>query len=483
MHSRRKFIKTSGLAVVALSMPNFSFPSSLTQNNQDNKAANPTNHRIPLAERKFISQAVEEKIKEVKSVITNNDLAGLFENCFPNTLDTTVNFQILNGKPDTFVITGDINAMWLRDSSAQVYPYLPLANKDDKLKNLLAGVINRQTKCILIDPYANAFNYGPTGSEWDKDLTDMKPELHERKWEIDSLCYPIRLAYGYWKTTGDTSCFDEQWQSAMKLILITFKQQQRKNGEGPYKFQRVTAYQESTVADGGYGNPIKPNGLICSIFRPSDDATIFPFLIPSNYFAVVSLRQLSEMFSLIIKDENFARQCSALAAEVEEALHNFAPANHLSYGKILSYEVDGFGNQLFMDDANVPSLLGMPFLNSLQQDDPLYQNTRKFLLSDSNPYFFKGKAGEGIGSSHTGLNKIWPISIIIRAFTTTDDNEILRCLKTLVKSSAGTGFMHESFDKDDPGKYSRKWFAWANTLFGELILKLYHEKPHILNEI
>lgn len=473
MLSRREFLKTSGLAVAALSLRNFSMPSILGLDKFSNRRPEP-------GERKFISYAVEEKIKEIKRIIKNDELAEMFENCFPNTLDTTVNFQILNGKPDTFVITGDINAMWLRDSSAQVYPYLPLANEDDRLKQLLAGVINRQTKCILIDPYANAFNYGATGSEWDKDLTEMKPELHERKWELDSLCYPIRLAYGYWKTTGDISCFDDDWQSAMKLILKTFKQQQRKHGEGPYKFQRVTASQSDTVAGGGYGNPIKPVGLICSIFRPSDDATIFPFLIPSNYFAVVSLKQLAEMFSTIIKDVNFAHQCLTLAVEVEEALHSYAPANHLTFGKILSYEVDGFGNQIFMDDANVPSLLAMPYLNCLPATDPLYQNTRKFLFSSFNPYFFKGEAGEGIGSPHTGLNKIWPISIIMRALTSSNDEEISDCLKLLVKSSAGTGFIHESFDKDNPSNFSRKWFAWANTLFGELILKLYNEKPYLL---
>lgn len=480
MTSRRKFIKTGGFALAALTIPNIHMPISNRSNNMNSDSVNLTNKRPEKSERKFISQAVDDKIQEVKDAIPNKELASMFENCYPNTLDTTVKFQMLNGKPDTFVITGDIHAMWLRDSSAQVFPYLPLANKDEKLKSLLAGVINRQTKCILIDPYANAFNYGPTGSEWDKDLTEMKPELHERKWEVDSLCYPIRLAYNYWKTTGDVSCFDGNWESAMELILKTFKQQQRKENQGPYKFQRITAWQSDTVAGGGYGNPIKPVGLICSIFRPSDDSTIFPLLIPSNYFAVTSLKQLAEMFSKIIKNEDIVRQCSELASEVEIALQKYALAIHLTYGKILAYEVDGFGNQIFMDDANVPSLLALPYLHCISSSDILYKNTRKFLLSDSNPYFFKGKAGEGIGSAHTGSNKIWPISIIIQALTSTNDEEISQCLKTLESSTAGSGFMHESFDKDNPGKFSRKWFAWANTLFGELIIKLYEEKPYLL---
>src|SRR6185369_7591020 len=161
------------------------------------------------ADRKFQSEAVEAKIGEVKRALgSSSELAWMFENCFPNTLDTTVRFGTLEGKPDTFVITGDIPAMWLRDSTAQVWPYLPLVHDDKALQQLIVGVINRQTRCILVDPYANAFNFDSEGSEFDHDLTVMKPQLHERKWEIDSLCYPIRLAHGYWTVTRDISPFD-----------------------------------------------------------------------------------------------------------------------------------------------------------------------------------------------------------------------------------------------------------------------------------
>jgi len=407
-------------------------------------------------------------------------LAWLFENCYPNTLDTTANFSLKDGKPDTFVITGDINAMWLRDSSAQVWPYLPLIKDDPELKQLIKGVINRQANCILIDPYANAFNMGPTGSEWDSDRTTMKPELHERKWEIDSLCYPIRLAYHYWKTSGDSSFFDDNWQKAGKLIVDTFKVQQRKNGHGPYHFQRQTEVASDTAPNGGYGNPVKPVGLICSIFRPSDDATIFPFLVPSNYFAVTSLHQLAEMYRVIGKDIAIANSCEALAVEVHNALEKYATAQHPVYGKVLAYEVDGFGNQLFMDDANVPSLLALPYLGALSLHDPVYQNTRGMVLSSANPYFFKGKAADGIGGPHVGLNYIWPMSIIMRALTSTDKKEIVQCISWLKNTHAGTGFMHESFNKDDATDFTRKWFAWANTLFGELIIKIHKYYPEIL---
>ncbi len=473
MTTRREFLKSSGITIAGISMlglKNFKYAG------QDNYKI----MRPQPEERNFISEAVEHKIAEVKKNIKDKEIAWLFENCYPNTLDTTVKYRVINGKPDTFVITGDINAMWLRDSSAQVWPYLLLIQEDKKLQQLIAGVINRQTKCILIDPYANAFNFGPTGSEWDKDLTDMKPELHERKWEVDSLCYPIRLAYGYWKRTGDTLCFDDDWLKAMKLVVKTFKEQQRKENNGPYKFNRITSWQPDNPPGGGYGNPIKPVGMICSTFRPSDDATIFLFLIPSNYFAATSLKQLSEMILKIKNDENFAKDCSALANEVENAIKKYAFSNHLNFEKIIAYEADGFGNQLFMDDANAPSLLSLPYLGCISNHDIIYLNTRRFLLSDSNPYFFKGKAGEGIGSPHTGMEKIWPISIIMRALTSNNDDEIKLCLGILKESNAGTGFMHESFDKDNPADFSRKWFAWANTLFGELILKLYNERPYLL---
>ena len=438
--------------------------------------------RPKTGNRKFISKAVEENIAKIKASIADAELCELFENCYPNTLDTTINFRIENNKPDTFVITGDINAMWLRDSTAQVWPYLPLANDDEHLKDMLEGVINRQTKCILIDPYANAFNYTTSDSEWKNDLTAMKPELHERKWEIDSLCYPVKLAHGFWKTTKDSSCFDSNWREATRLILKTFREQQRKDGAGPYKFGRVTAWSTDTVPGNGYGNPIKPVGLIASIFRPSDDATIYPFNIPSNFFAVISLRQLAEIYQSALNDYKFASACLALAAEVEDALRKYAVGKHLEYGKIYAYEVDGFGNKLFMDDANVPSLLSLPYLGCFSNKDAFYQNTRKFLLSEDNPYFFKGVAAKGIGSPHTLVDRIWTISIIMQAITSDDDDEIIGCLKHLKSTHAGTGFMHESFHKDNADDFTRKWFAWANSLFGELIMKLFNERPELLKK-
>ncbi len=437
------------------------------------------------AERLFRSEAVEQEIERVKSMLTNPKLAWMFSNCFPNTLDTTVHYRVdEEGKDDTFVYTGDIHAMWLRDSGAQVWPYVHLAARDENLRRMIAGVIRRQIKCILLDPYANAFNDGPTGGWWMSDLTDMKPELHERKWEIDSLCYPIRLAYEYWLATGDTSVFDEDWQRAIELVLATLKDQQRKDGNGAYKFERKTERGTDTMINHGYGHPVNPVGLVASAFRPSDDSTTFLFLVPSNFFAVSSLRKASEILKRVNGNTGLATGCDALADEIHTALKEYAVYDHPKYGKVYAFEVDGFGNHLLMDDANVPSLLGMGYLGDVELDDPVYQNTRRLVWSEDNPYFFRGKAAEGIGGPHIGFNMIWPMSIMMKAFTSTDDTEIATCISTLMSTDAGTGFMHESFHKDNPDDYTRAWFAWQNSLFGELILKLVNEgKTDLLNSI
>ncbi len=448
------------------------------------KLASPSSRQLtgrpPSSERRFTSPAVERTIERVKSEVGDPKIARLFENCFPNTLDTTVEFGEVDGRPDTFVVTGDIDAMWLRDSSAQVWPYLPLMAEDPELRRLVAGVVNRQTTCILIDPYANAFYKEKGESPWKDDLTDMKPELHERKWEVDSLCWPIRLAHRYWKLTGDRAPFDDRWFEAMRLVLDTFRTQQRRDGRGPYHFERVTGWQTDTVAGGGWGNPIRPVGLIVSIFRPSDDATIFPFLVPSNHFAVVSLRQLAEMGMALRRDYALAGECRALAGEVAQALRDWAVVEHPYGGDMWAYEVDGYGDELRMDDANVPSLLSLPYLGVCAKDDPRYLRTRAFVLSPGNPYFFRGRAASGVGGPHAGFGKIWPLGLMMQALTTTSDREIARVLRTLASTDAGTGFMHEAFDKDDPTDYTRAWFAWANGLFGELVLTVLEERPGVL---
>ena len=471
---RRKFIENTALFGGMMMINPFSFT-----------AGSPYKEfpvvRPPKGKRNFQSEAIESAIREFRSNVKDKELGWLFNNCFPNTLDTTVSFSEINGRPDTYVITGDIDAMWLRDSSAQVWPYMAFIDRDEDLKKLIAGVINRQTRQILKDPYANAFYDDPDKKgEWFSDLTDMKPGVHERKWEIDSLCYPIRLAYNYWKTTGDQSPFDKEWEKAIKATLRVLRDQQKKEDRGEYSFQRETPKATDTRALHGYGYPVNPVGLICSAFRPSDDATVFSFLIPPNFFAVVSLEQAAEMMAAIAGDNKAASDLRALKSEVQTALEQHAVVEHQEYGKIYAFEIDGFGNKLMMDDANVPSLLSLPYLNAVDQDDDIYQNTRDFVWSHSNPFFFKGRAAEGIGGPHVGMDMVWPMSIIMRGLTSTDDSEIKSSIEALKATHSGTGFMHESFHKNDPKNFTRSWFAWANTLFGEFLWKTYKEKPELL---
>ena len=440
--------------------------------------------RPPKDKRTFKSEAVEEIIKEVKKIIVNPELAWMFENCYPNTLDTTVDYEVIDGKPDSFVITGDIDAMWLRDSTAQVWPYMPLINKDPKIKNLILGLINRQVKCVLTDPYANAFYKDLTRiSKWSSDVPTPKPGVHERKWEIDSLCYFIRLSYHYYKISGDKSFMDSDWDKAVKLVVETFRTEQRENGTSPYSFSREHSMTVGLAQFYGKGAPTKHTGLIHSIFRPSDDGTLLPYLIPSNIFAYVSLAQLSELYNIDNKDVDFSKECMSFSTQVKSAVEKYAIKEHQDFGEIYAYEVDGFGNKLFMDDANVPSLMSLAYLDEEFKNSPIYTNTRKFLISENNPYFLKGSEAEGQASPHTGKDKIWPMGIILRAMTSTNDEEIKKCLEMLLSTHNKTGFMHEAFDKDDQSNYYRSWFAWANTLFGELIIKIYNEKPYLLKEL
>lgn len=448
-------------------------------------AWSPSEGRPQPAERRFTSAAVESTITRVGQQISDLRLRAIFERCFPNPLDTTVFPGTFNGHPDTFVITGDIDAMWLRDSSAQMHPYLRFAREDKRLARLLEGVVRRQTRLVLIDPYANAFVRSPTDPplEWARhDHALMKHGVGERKWEVDSLCYVIRLAHGYWRATGDTGPFDSEWQAAAGKILQTFRQQQRLTNKGPYSFARLTTNPYDTVPLDGYGNLARPLGMIYSMFRPSDDSCIYPLFVPANLFAIRSLAQLREIAAAVSLGP-LAAKCDQLLRNLGPAVKQYGSAPHTQFGTTWAYEVDGYGNRLLMDDANAPSLISLPYLGCCSPHDPLYRRTRQFVLSNSNPYFFKSKSFQGVGSPHTGDGKIWPLGIILRGLTSTDPSEIRQCIQWLRDSTAGTDFMHESFDMNDPSKYTRPWFAWANALFGDLIVTVATSHPEILREI
>ena len=416
--------------------------------------------------------------------MADRELAALFENCWPNTLDTAVDLGELDGAPDTYVGTGDIPAMWLRDSSAQLWSYLVVAREDPELCQLMRGLIARQARCVLIDPYANAFSRDLSTNaplSWAaNDQTEMKPGVAERKWEVDSLAHVVRFSYGYWHTTGDTTPFGPEWWAAMQLVLDTFRAQQRLASPGPYRFARPNGRANDNPDGDGYGPPSRKIGLIHSMFRPSDDACTYPFNIPANFLAAQSLGQLAGMARAFDGKARFASDCEALAADIHQALARYGHISLPGGEKIWAYEIDGFGKALFMDDANVPSLLSLPYLGCVAQGDPVWLATRARVLSAHNRYFFRGQVAEGVGGAHVGPGMIWPMSIILRAMTSSNDREITTCLLALKRSSNGTGLLHESFDRNDASHFTRPWFAWVNGLFGELILQLAAYRPHLL---
>lgn len=438
-----------------------------------------TSLRPPPEKRCFRSAAVDAKIAEIVPKLTNRKLAWMFENCYPNTLDTTVHYRTTPaGEDETFVYTGDIHAMWLRDSAAQVWPYLSLVTKDEPLRRMIRGVVRKQLELVRLDRYANAFNDVPpaeaTVIDREQDDVPLQKGVFERKYELDSLCYPIRLAYGYWKASSDATIFDADYRKTLRIIVDTMKEQQRRNGfKTPYYFVRL-APNNNSIENRGWGRRTRPVGLIVSAFRPSDDATILPFLVPSNLMAVDVLAKAAEIARVVSKDEPFAAECVSLAAEVKNALERHAAIVNPETGRRQwAFEVDGFGSATFMDDANVPSLIAIPYFTDIPPTDPIYRATREFVWSEMNPYFHVGSVLTGIGGPHCAPDSVWPMSLVLRALTSENDEEIRQSLEMIVRSDAEKGFIHESVSKDDASDYTRDWFAWANTLFGELVVKLY----------
>ncbi|MFD0714577.1 glycoside hydrolase family 125 protein [Paenibacillus sp. GCM10027626] len=404
-------------------------------------------------------------------------MSKFYRNCFYNTLETTT--EVLEDNT-TFVFTGDIPAMWLRDSSAQVRHYIPLAITDETYQKIVVGLIKRQIRYIQIDPYANAFNKEPNNQGHNGDVTKSNPWVWERKYEVDSLCYPIQLAYLYWKTTQKTEMFDELFKKTMHDIIALWTLEQRHEEHSNYTFQRFNCPKSDTLERNGLGTPTGYTGMTWSAFRPSDDACIYHYLIPSNMFAVVVLRYMEEIAREVYGDAALENDARKLKETIDEGIKAFGLVNHPEYGEIYAYETDGLGNYNLMDDANVPSLLSIPYMGYASADDPVYQNTRRFILSSGNPQYYSGKAAKGIGSPHTPVGYIWHISLVMQALTSKNDDEIKELLQTIVSTDAGTGFMHEGFHVDNPDEYTRPWFAWANSLFGELIYKLIKEGKQYL---
>lgn len=360
--------------------------------------------------------------------------------------------------------------MWLRDSACQLRPFLLFAKEEPELVELVCGLIKKQMQCILLDPYANAFNENGDGQCWDHDKTDMKPELWERKYEIDSLCYPVQLSYLLWKNTGCTDQFTGEWLEAAKTVIRVFRTEQDHENASPYTFERENCSFTDTLSRDGKGALVKSNvGLIWSGFRPSDDACVYGYLIPSNMLASVILGNIAEIARKIYQDEKLAEEADAFSKEVRKAIETLAilPAQKTEY---YAYEVDGFGQYLVMDDANLPSLLAMPYYGYCDNKNERYQNTRKVILSDQNPYYFSGECAKGIGSPHTYTGFIWPMALAMQGLTSDSMEEKLKMLEMIAACDAGTDLVHESFHVDHPDDFTRPWFSWANSVFCELVL-------------
>lgn len=413
--------------------------------------------------------SVQKLLAEVKEKLANElNLYEMFETCYTNTLNKTV--KVLEDGT-TYVITGDIPAMWLRDSVAQLRPYLIPAGEDKELAKLLAGLVSRQFKFVKIDPYANAFNEAENGNCWEKDETEMNDWIWERKYEVDSLCYPIQLAYLLWKNTGMTEQFDQDFLDGVETILDVWETEQYHEEESPYKFVRRNSFFTDTLSRDGKGALVKSGvGMTWSGFRPSDDACVYGYLIPSNMFAVVVLGYLAEIADEVLQNKGLARRARKLKDEIYDSIETIGITTVMNVGKVYAYETDGFGQYNLMDDANVPSLLSMSYLGYEGRDPKVAENTRKLILSEANPYYYAGTKAAGIGSPHTPPRYIWHIALAMEGLTSESREEKLRYLHLLADTDGGKGLMHEGFDVDNPEKYTREWFSWANAMFSELVL-------------
>lgn len=457
-----------------------------------------TPYRRPAPDqRPAASEAVEAAIKRIHAV-ARPEIAQVFERALPMPLDTAVTVRDFDGKPDTFLLTGDIPAMWPRDATNAVWAYLPMVREDAALARVVEGVIHREAACINYDPYANAFydlRFPASTADLDHprygvhadDHTAMKPGLHERKYELDTLAALLRLSVGYDDSGGDAGVFDADWLQAIRTIVATVRTQQAGSGEDealpggpPYTFQRTTPRASDTLVMHGHGPAGRRCGLSKSHFRPSDDASTLPYLVPSNAMAAVGLRGVAKIITRLGLDDTLAADCQTLGQELADAVRSQAVVPHPTAGDIFAYEIDGFGNHIHMDDANVPSLLALPYLGFCATDDDTYQRTRRYLWSQDNPFFAEGSAAQGIGGPHVGRSYIWPMSILVYALTSSDHDEIDRALRTVCATHAGRHVMHESFHKDNADDYTRHWFCWPNALFAELVLRLETERPSLL---
>lgn len=383
-------------------------------------------------------------------------LAAALERIYLTAYDEALNrHAVPQADGTTYVSTGDIQADWLRDSSAVVFPYIALGQRDDRVSEILRGVIARQARYVAVDPYANAFssNY----------------RVVERKFEVDSLLYPIWLAYHYWHGTGDRSVLTPEVNRSFERILTVLRDEQ--------SHEKRSWYRHPQLANGGRGSPVRETGMIWSGFRPSDDPCRYQYNIPDNMFAVIVMQELSTIEQEVYRNKRDAQNAWGLSVQIQRAIERYGVVFAPGFGRIYAYEVDGLGHANLMDDANIPSLLSIPYFGYLPRTDFTYAATRRFALSDRNPYYFVGKYARGIGSPHTPRGYVWPLSLVMQALTSKDDAEVDELLRYIAVSDVGDHRLHESFDVNWPERFTRADFAWPNALYAELVLSRHGREP------
>lgn len=403
-------------------------------------------------------------VEAFKEGIHDESLKEMFDRCFFNTIYTAA---FLEEDGSAFIITGDIPAMWLRDSAAQVMQYLFFAKECASVRNFLKGVLKKQFGYILLDPYANAFNRTANGNGHAYDLDKQSAWVWERKFELDSLCYPLWLLTKYYEKTQDKTCMDETFIQAFDKAIEVFRIEQAHAEKSTYYHEIFNRDKSRWI---GKGEPVSGGGLVWSGYRPSDDKCTYGYYLPGNMFIVAALTKLAPLFEDVLGDSARAEVCKGLAAEIQAELERLAIVEK-DGKKIYALETDGLGNYNLMDDANIPNLIAMPYYEYPYINEEVYRNTRERMFSFDNPYYFEGKVLKGIGSPHTPKDRVWPLSLIIRALTSDDEAEIREAVEMIVGSTGGTGYIHEAVDKDDDTVYSRSWFAWANSLFAYMILE------------
>lgn len=406
---------------------------------------------------------VKEKMKSRPKIFQ------LFENCYQDTLEKTIRFQ---EDGQVFMLTGDIPAMWLRDSTNQLRPYLLTARDNERIQKIIEGVLKKQCRCILSDPYANAFNESANGKGHQTDETEMKPDIWERKYEVDSLCYPVQLAYLYWKNSGKTEHFSEEFERVMETVVNLWFLEQDHTARSHYTFRRRDCPESDTLPGEGAGNPVAVTGMTWSGFRPSDDRCVYGYLMPSNMFAVVVLGYMQQILHEFYANPTLEEKACLLRQQIEAGIRRYGMVQDDKYGTVYVYETDGMGHNTRMDDANVPSLLSMPYFHYCAKNDPVYQNTRRWVLSGENPFYYEGTAAKGVGSPHTPQGYIWHIALAIQGMTSENRREQERILDYFERTDGGTGLVHEGFEKDDPSQFTREWFSWSNAMFVEFVLSV-----------